>query len=169
MLKRLVAALVIVTLSAGFAPAPKPKPKAKSKEDRALEELQGTWTLDSYELGGRKINLLGRQTTTTVKVTKNEWTIEYGGGGFGGAVPAPVKYTIKLDASKSPFWIDLTPQKGQNNVTMIGIFEVQGNTLKHSYASSFAGRGGIQATRPTSFNDPNNRSYVMIYKRTGKK
>ena len=163
MVKRFLAGLVIVALAAGFAPAPKPKPKQKTNEDRELEQLQGEWSLDSYEIGGRKINLGGR-VTTTVKVSKTQWTMEQGGG-FGRPV-APVKYTIKLNASKTPRWIDLTPQKGQTGVTMIGIYEIQGNTLKLSYVSSF--QGG-RATRPTSFNDPNNNSLVMIYKRTGKK
>ena len=67
--------------------------------------------------------------------------------------------TIKLDASRKPAHIDLKPVK-EGDPTMLGIFEINGDSLKWCFSSK---------KRPEKFEAPEGTdSILMIFKRVKK-
>src|SRR5262249_36026559 len=151
MLKRAVAAFALIVLAAGLsAKEPNPEPEPDGSDTKTL---QGTWSLLSIELGGKGVGKVGQGLKMTAKITKTELTMERDNPKGGGNVT--MKYTIKVNNTKKPAWIDMT----SGTRTMPGIYEIKDDKLTLCYASAANG------VRPTGFNDPNGRSVVFTFQR----
>src|SRR5262245_45984602 len=101
-------------------------PPATPADDakRQLEQLQGTLTSVSYEIGGTKIegdDLKAVVGSITIKGDTFEWKAGAGSD----------KGTIRIDASKDPKHIDFVsePAAGVKVTTWTGIYAVEGDTL----------------------------------------
>jgi uncharacterized protein (TIGR03067 family) len=94
------------------------------------EKLQGDWTMVSKDVqltGGRICRFAGDK----FEIIKSDGQVESKG-------------TFKLDAKKMPKEIDLVVDKGERKITVLGIYELDGDKLKMS------GNKGDGA-RPTAF------------------
>jgi uncharacterized protein (TIGR03067 family) len=131
------------------------KEEAVQKE---LEALKGIWAVVSAERDGKKLSdeqlkdvTLRYDGSGNVSVRKGEMLL------FDG--------TIRIDPTKKPKTLDATqtsegPDKGK---TFLGIYELQGDTLKVCSAAP-AGKD-----RPTEFSSrPGSGHFLRVYKRAGK-
>jgi len=143
MLKRALAAVVLIVLTAGFAPkepSPEPEPDAG--------KLQGTWDLTAVTLGGKNAPVIGGRKLT-VRFTRTGCVMDAAG-------QQKQDLTFKVNDAKKPAWIDLT----RGNETVKGIYEVKGDTLRMCY-----GVAGPKAARPTGFDAMKGEMAVMTFKR----
>lgn len=111
-MKRSIIALLVLVAVPVFAQS---KPPAVPK---ALAPLQGTWVLTTP--AGQPLAQSG------------ELTIEVTGDKYAQAVNGTVneRGSVKVDATKTPMWIDLTITEGTDaGKTQIGLLEVKGDTL----------------------------------------
>jgi uncharacterized protein (TIGR03067 family) len=123
------ASLVLVVLSAGFAPAPFPPTERKAD----LRKMQGTWAVESYSIGGRKVFVphlrvviaYERLTFRDVDPKSKNWT----------------EWPIRVDARQRPKNLDLQTRNGAPDP---GIYRLKGNTL--TICISFPGH-----RRPTGY------------------
>ena len=148
----LLAAVVVGLWAAAQAAAVvDPPAKQKKKPDPVQEEvakLQGTWELVDFEYRGRRY---GQE----IKAKLGNPRLVIKGDRLTGVTNGKATtIALKIDITKNPKQIELTPQTltGQGNVS--AIYEFDGETLR-----TCLGRGGMK--RPTGFND----GYVMIWKR----
>jgi len=148
-MKRTIVALLVLVAVPVFAQTKPPvvKPPVVSK---ALAPLQGTWVLTTP--GGQSladgaeltIAVTGDQYAQTVKGEVNE------------------RGTIKLDVTKTPWWIDLVITEGNDaGKTQIGLLELKGDTM--TGLLKFPG----DAVRPTTLTpEPNTIAFVGKKKAT---
>ncbi|MFL5244600.1 MAG: TIGR03067 domain-containing protein [Gemmataceae bacterium] len=108
-LANLAALLVLNPLVA--APAP----------DGDLDKIQGTWKVESVESGGR--TLVEPYKDWTFNIKDDKLTIKVGD-------KIRSEYTIKIDPDKKPKTIDLTRKVGDQTLTELGIYELDGDTWK---------------------------------------
>src|SRR5436190_23460385 len=115
--RRLIAALILLILAAGFAPAPKPKPKSNDRK-----ALVGTWEMVAAAVGKKgPPTSIKRQAV----IDKDSWTFKSPDGKI-----ATMKYKMTLDASKKPPWLDLELDRvGGCKFRVIGIYEVTCDTF----------------------------------------
>jgi RNA polymerase sigma factor (sigma-70 family) len=122
------------------------KPAAK----KDVDPLQGTWNIDSMEWGGKG---LPKDLMTGYKFVfdgdKLTWEGAIGIMSRAGKVSvigdAVYKGEFKIDPAQDPKQIDITLQINKKDRTLLGIYEIKGDTLKVCYFASNNGR------RPTEF------------------
>jgi uncharacterized protein (TIGR03067 family) len=127
----------------------------KPDDEKEVRKFQGAWTFESSVAGGKELpadELKGFILTfegNKHTVKQGDKLIQVG--------------TQKLDASKSPKTIDVTMTEGPNKgAVMLGIYEIDGNTLK----VCFDPQG---KKRPTEFKSaPGSANFVNIHKRMKK-
>lgn len=122
----LLAAALAALSAAGFPPIPKPKER---KFD--LKALEGRWTVVKYEYVAAT-----RLTQSTiyqrVAITPTTWTQFQ--RGTGKAILGPV-YSLKVDGTKSPPWVDMTLQNaGKATGERRGVLELKGDQLTVAYS-----------------------------------
>jgi uncharacterized protein (TIGR03067 family) len=106
---------------------------------KALEELQGSWTLVYSEAGGRQTG--GENKSYIFAFQGDKWSIHAGGRLSQGGTVTRIEAKEKLNA------IDLAITEGANiGVTAISVYAVEGDTLK--YINSGEPRATEFATRP---------------------
>jgi uncharacterized protein (TIGR03067 family) len=119
----------------------------EKKDDKKsdTEQLQGEWTVVSVELSGKQ-----RDNTTNLKlvVKGDDWTPPAGGR----------KLTFKLDTTKSPKWLTLSGQGGNE---WPGIYKIEGDTF------TFCRSVGPGGERPTEFKGGPG-VFLMVCNRSGK-
>lgn len=123
--------LLPAALTAGLLVAADAKDDAK----KDLDAMQGKWQLASLERDGKSVDV-PKDAIRTVK--GDTYTIN----------PRPgvtIEGTYKLNADAKPKQIDITPTTGDNKgKTSLGIYEINGDTLKICWAPS-------GKDRPTEF------------------
>jgi uncharacterized protein (TIGR03067 family) len=121
-----------------------------AKADKELDLFQGTWQLVSFTQGGNKKD--------DKEAAEFKLTIKGGAAYLEGQGDAK-HATIKLDSSKKPKQIDITPEDGQDK--MLGIYELTGDKLKMCMAKD---------SRPTEFKSTEGGMTVLVeLKRVGQK
>jgi uncharacterized protein (TIGR03067 family) len=106
---------------------------------KALEELQGSWTLVYSEADGKQTG--GEVKSYIFSFQEDKWSIHAGGQLSQGGTVTRIEVNEKLNA------IDLAIAEGANiGVTAISIYAVEGNTLK--YINSGEPRATEFVTRP---------------------
>jgi uncharacterized protein (TIGR03067 family) len=123
--------------------------------EKEVKKFQGTWTFESSEAGGEKLLADGLKGLVLIfegdkhTVKKGDEVIQVG--------------TQKLDPSKSPKTIDVTMTEGpQKGAVMLGIYEINGDTLKVCFDAE-------GKKRPTEFKSaPGSQTFVNVHKRTKK-
>jgi uncharacterized protein (TIGR03067 family) len=112
------------------------------------EKIQGTWEVVSVEDNGRKAPDDKIKDAQFI-IAKDKLTVVHGD-------KMKEIGTFKLDPSKKPGWIDMTESGGK---TMLGIYELKGDTLKMCFNEKAGGE------RPTQFvsmaDSPNDLLFVL--------
>jgi uncharacterized protein (TIGR03067 family) len=114
--------LLPAALAAGLLVAADAKDDAAKKD---MDALQGKWQLVSLERDGKSVDV----PKDAVRVVKGDkYTIN----------PRPgvtIEGTFKIDPTTKPKQVDATASAGPNKgKTMMGIYEIDGDTLKICYA-----------------------------------
>jgi uncharacterized protein (TIGR03067 family) len=125
-------------------------------EDKAKDEyrIEGTWTVASREFIGRKTP---EEELKALKVTIKDGTITIDDG------KKKEKHTFKLDPSQKPKAIDLANTGIEDKETTLGIYELDGDTLKICWSEKDPDH------RPTNFvGDENSGQTLMVLKRVKK-
>jgi RNA polymerase sigma factor (sigma-70 family) len=134
--------------------------KDAAKKD--LDLLQGTWNIDAMGWGGKD---LPRELMTGYKFVfagnKLTWEGAIGMTSRAGKITAndgAFPCDFKIDPSQEPKQIDITLHRKNGDGTVLGIYEIKGDTLKVCYYSSNTGR------RPTEFDnkDKGNMGFVVL-------
>ena len=128
-----------------------PGPKDKDK-DKPAPKLEGTWTVEKIEGKGDNTK---DPSSVTFTFADGKVSIQEGGR----ERKEEADYTV--DTTKKPAHIDIKPgKKGGKDITVPGIYEFDGDTLK----ICFRGEGG---DRPTEFKaDPTSRTVLVVLKRS---
>jgi len=99
---------------------------AEDESEKDLKKMAGNWAAVSMQLNGKK------QPEATIKairltITGDKYNTVVGDEKDEG--------TLKIDATKTPKEMDITPSQGENKGKVIlCIYELKGNELKVSYA-----------------------------------
>ena len=134
-------------------------PKTGAKD---LELLQGTWNVDTMEWGGKS---LPKELMNGYKFVfagnKLTWDAAIGVQSKGGKVMASdgtFPCDFKIDPGKEPKQIDITLHLNKGDRTLLGIYEIKGDTLKVCYFGSNTGK------RPAEFStkDDPNIGYIVL-------
>lgn len=128
------------------APIPKDKDKPKKDEDA----IQGTWQLDTIDLGG--VAPPAGQDLKTIRFTFKEGKLSV--SRMGG--PDKKEGEYKIDPTTKPKNLDLTESGGRLSP---GIYELNGDTLKICIAE------GQNPVRPTEFKSNGPQNAVVVFKR----
>jgi uncharacterized protein (TIGR03067 family) len=123
--------------------------KAKGKDDGIV----GTWAVDKIDLGGGGTGPLPSELEKMRFVFEKDGTARVTGG-----PNADDGGTYKLDPTATPNAIDLTTTKGGREETMLGVYELTGDTLKICFSSP----GG---QRPTELKSSGRDTAVITFKR----
>jgi uncharacterized protein (TIGR03067 family) len=142
-----LAALALSFLTAADVPSDK-SDKALTKD---LDKMQGRWSAAGGEQAGEAIPKEDVKTIRFV-ITNDSYTFTMSGH--------HEKGTLKLDASKKPKTVDIhITEGGDAGQTQLGIYELEGDTLKICFAQ--AGQ-----ERPTEFaTKPESRTGLLIFQR----
>src|SRR5258708_35962609 len=132
-------------------------PKTGAKD---LELLQGTWNIDTMAWGGKS---LPKELMNGYKFvfagSKLTWDGAIGMQSNGGKVTAidgAFPCDFKIDPGKEPKQIDITLHLTKGDRTVLGIYEIKGDTLKVCYFASKTGK------RPVEFSTNDNLSVGLI-------
>ena len=117
----------------------------KEAVDSDLKKIQGTWQFVSHEMKGKQTPP-EQVAKLKISFTGDKWSVTEDGK----EVQAG---TQKLDPSKKPPQVDaVVIEGGRKGVTMLGIYEIKGDTLKVCFdpegkerPTSFAAKGGLLA------------------------
>jgi uncharacterized protein (TIGR03067 family) len=149
--------LVALCCAIGLAAPGGPGAAADDKADleKEVKKFQGTWTFESSEAGGQQLPA-GELKELVITFAGDKHTIKKGDQ----VVQVGAQ---KLDPSKSPKAIDVNMTEGPNKgVFMLGIYEINGDTLK----VCFDPQG---KKRPTEFKSaPGSANFVNVHKRVKK-
>jgi uncharacterized protein (TIGR03067 family) len=125
----------------------------KADVEKELKKLQGTWTFESVvEAGGKEVPA-AEFKGVTVTFAGDKYTVKKGDEVIEVA-------TLKLDPSKSPKAFDAMVDEGLNKRTILGIYEISGDTFKVCFDP--AGK-----KRPTEFKGTGSQALV-VHKRLKK-
>jgi uncharacterized protein (TIGR03067 family) len=140
MTARVVVLFVLLSLGGYCAGGDK---KNDTKSDQDL--LQGEWTVVSIEMSGKN-----RANVTNMKlvIKGDDWTPPQG----------MLRFTFKLDTTKSPKWLTLATEKGKE---WQGIYKIEADTF------TFCRSAGSGGERPTEFKGGPG-VFLMVCKRAGK-
>ena len=149
----LVALLCTLVLTASGGTGARADDKADVEKE--LKKLEGTWTFESVEVGGKEEPVADFKGMTVTfegdkfTVKKGDEVIQVG--------------TEKLDPSKSPKTVDVTVAEGLNKgAVMLGIYEISGDTLKVCFDPE-------GKKRPTEFKSASgSQTFVNVHKRVKK-
>jgi uncharacterized protein (TIGR03067 family) len=125
---------------------------------KALQQLQGIWTLECVEVNGMKIDAQTMKNAgqeITLIVMDDKFTLKLKRG--------DVEGTLKLDSTKKPRAYDAkgTDPEGNSHET-IGVYKIEGNTLTVCYVA--AGK-----VRPTEFKaGAGSEAVIQVFKRSKK-
>lgn len=100
------------------APAPKETPKEAPK-------LEGDWIVEVLDAGPKEAP---KQGPITFRFTENKISIMEGKR----EKPEEAGYTV--DLKQKPATIDIRPEKGKKDMVVLGIIEVNGDTMKICFA-----------------------------------
>jgi uncharacterized protein (TIGR03067 family) len=122
---RLLSLLATFAFPALLVAAPIPKDKEKVKDDDAI---QGTWKADKFDNGGGPGGPPPGELEKIRFVFEKEGKFKIAGGPNGESIGG----TFKLDPAAKVKTIDLilTPPGGEKPETMLGLYELDGDTLK---------------------------------------
>jgi uncharacterized protein (TIGR03067 family) len=155
MMKRIALALVLALLCACVIRLPAFAAQQDEASKKELEKFQGTWVFVSMEQDGREAPKTEEPHTVTFEGDK--FTVKLGNK----VVQAG---THKLDPTKKPKTVDATVTEGEGKgTTMLGIYELEGDTIKVCFDSQ-----GKQ--RPSQYRTAASPGYFMaVVKRSAKK
>jgi uncharacterized protein (TIGR03067 family) len=126
--------------------------QSPAERDKALSNLQGTWSIVSVEHRGKKpLDRFDRDMKLTIRGNKWSWA-------RGRSVD---EATIAVDTSKHPWRIDLEYQPtgtSSKPVRCKGIYQIDGDKLTWCHA-------GSGTERPESFDKSEEGKYVLVWKR----
>jgi len=130
---------------------------AESKlKDKDLELLQGTWNIDTMAWGGKS---LPKELMNGYKFVfagnKLTWDGAIGMQSVMGnvmAIDGTFPCDFKIDPGKEPKQIDMTLHLKKGDRTVLGIYEIKGDTLKVCYFGSNTGK------RPAEFSTKDDRN-----------
>ena len=118
MTRILTVAAILMCSAVALAQNPPPPPAATAANAKALETLQGTWIITSFNGQAPET---GVDVALVVTGEKYHQTV-------GDQVPE--RGGLKIDASKKPMTIDLViTEGGDAGKTQLGVFEVAGDKL----------------------------------------
>ena len=142
---------LVLTASGGTAA----RADDKADVEKELKKLQGTWTFESVEVGGKEAPAADFKGMT-VTFEGGKFTVKNGD-------EVIQVGTVKLDPSKSPKTVDLTVADGVNKgAVMLGIYEISGDTLKVCFDPE-------GKKRPTEFKSAfGSQTFVNVHKRVKK-
>jgi uncharacterized protein (TIGR03067 family) len=122
----------------------------QSKKD--LKQFEGTWKIVSVEQDGKKLADDSFKDIRMV-VKGNQYAVKRGNR-------TAEQGTFKIDATKKPRTIDVTPTEGEGKgKTYHGIYEIQGDTARDCFAAP-------GKDRPTTFATKSGSGFVLrVYKR----
>jgi uncharacterized protein (TIGR03067 family) len=152
MTARLPAVLLVGLLLA----ADTPNKGDATKDD--LAKFEGTWKVQSATLGGEEVP---PEAAEKMEIVVSGTTIAIKDADRAGKDGKPEEASFKLDPSKKPAHIDLTPTKKDDKRTVQGIYEFDGDTLKLCWNK--------HGTRPTEFaSKPGTDMGMFVLKRAKK-
>jgi RNA polymerase sigma factor (sigma-70 family) len=123
------------------APGEAKPPEAELRE-QALQEMQGTWVLISFEQEGKKFK--PGAAPTRLVIAGDQYTIRIGEEDV-------ERGSLQLDPTLSPRGVDFRPTNGPSQGKWFpGIYELQGEHGKHCFAPADKERPTAFATRPGS-------------------
>ncbi len=126
----------------------------KADIEKELRKFQGTWTLQTVKTGGKEQDPADFKAAR-VTFQGDKYTVRNGD-------EVIQTCTQKLDPSKSPKAIDVTVTDGLNKeAAMLGIYEINGNTLKVCFDPE-------GKKRPTEFKGASGSQTLVIHKRLKK-
>ena len=132
-------------------------PKTGAKD---LEPLQGTWNIDTMEWGAKSLpKELMKGYSFVFAGDKLTWEGAIGMQSKGGnvtAIDGAFPCDFKIDPGKEPKQIDITLHLKQGDRTVLGIYEIKGDTLKVCYFHLNNGR------RPLDFSTKGGQSIGFI-------
>jgi uncharacterized protein (TIGR03067 family) len=150
MMARLCCVLAVFAVCSATARVEERPSKRDQDTRKGLLELQGTWQLESIEDGKKaKIDVKKRTLfvgADLVLVQQGEKLVQAG--------------QVRLNTSKSPPTIDIVVRKGEHeDNTMLGIYELKGDTLKVCFDPE-------GESRPKKFEAKKDSAvFVAVYKR----
>jgi uncharacterized protein (TIGR03067 family) len=117
-----------------------------------LKKLEGIWKIESLQDSGKEAS---REETQRITLEIKGTTLSARAGDRSAG-----KGTVKLDPSKTPKAIDLTPEEGpEKGKTGLGIYQLEGDTLKICIAEP-------GKERPKEFvSKPGTQTTLMVLKR----
>jgi len=127
----------------------------KADLEKELQKFQGNWNIESSETGGVAVPA-DQLKGFIVIFAGDKHTLKFEEKVF-------QEGTLKLDLSKSPKTVDVTMTEGPSKgVVMLGIYEIDGDTLK----VCFDPQG---KKRPTEFkSESGSQNFVNVHKRLKK-
>jgi uncharacterized protein (TIGR03067 family) len=129
--------LLIAVLATGFAALSASCAEPDEKTAKELKVLEGVWAEDPPKGDGR-------QNAVRFQDGKMGWkSMRYQGGEP--LIGHSKGYEVRLDPSAKPKQITLTRGAGADQETLLGIYEVEGDTLKMAL--------GREKDRPKKFDD----------------
>ncbi len=120
--------------------------------DAGDDKMDGTWLMESAEIGGQKFPDEIRKAAKLV-IKDGKYTVTIGPG-------ESDQGTVKLDLKAKPKTMDITSTDGPNKgKTILAIYELNDDTMKVCY--DLGGK-----SRPTAFkSEPGTQLFLVTYKR----
>lgn len=144
LLPALFAAAVLLGAApaAAYPPVPQPKPKKPAEQGKdLLKQLEGTWTVLSYEYGPAK-GVARTSLYQKIEIKDGKWVqvrdsarLKKAGGAAGVITTSrTAPYTLVVDASKSPPTLDMKLATSKlSTATRLGVLRLDGNKLTVTY------------------------------------
>jgi uncharacterized protein (TIGR03067 family) len=120
-----------------------------------IQNMQGTWTIESIEKDGKEIDKAELKNRKVI-IQSNKYTVKEGDKVID-------QGTYKLDASKSPKQIDISPTAGQyTGKTLLGIYQLEDDDRAICFSTPGLARPTVFTTKPDS------GQVFIMYKRAKK-
>ena len=127
--------------------------KADAKKE--ADKLKGTWKFTSLEMDGKSVIPPGGESPT-ITFEGEKFTVKAG-------TTVVQAGTQKLVGGKKPNTVDATVTEGEGKgTTMLGIYEVDGDTLKACFDPT-------GKKRPTEFKSPAGSGYMLVVAKRAEK